>query len=75
MTKTRIKVLTVERGVEPRDAEISLELETQQQLVGGLIQAIYQFETPVALICNDEGKLMGLTRNRPLVDVEELFTI
>ncbi len=37
-----------------------------QNLVGGLIQAIYPFQDSVALICNDEGKLLGMEPNRAL---------
>lgn len=39
-----------------------------QQIVGGTIQAVYPFEKPVALICNDEGKLLNLPLNRALRD-------
>lgn len=37
-----------------------------QETVGGTIQVLYPFEEPVALICNDEGKLLGLPLNRAL---------
>ena len=43
-------------------------LASMQQIVGGSIQAIYPFEEPVALICNDEGKLLRLPLNRALRD-------
>ena len=43
-------------------------LTSVQQLVGGTIQAVYPFEEPVALICNDEGKLLNLPPNRALRD-------
>ena len=36
--------------------------------MGGDIQAVYPYEDPVALICNEEGKLMGLPLNRALFD-------
>ncbi len=39
-----------------------------QHQVGGLIQALYPFEDAAAIICNDEGKLLGLPWNRPLFD-------
>ena len=39
-----------------------------QRAVGGLIQVLYPFEAPVALVCNDEGKLLGLSANRGLRD-------
>ena len=31
-----------------------------QAIVGGQIQALYPWEDSVALICNDEGKLLRL---------------
>lgn len=39
-----------------------------RKIVGGTIEAVYPFEEPVALICNDEGKLLGLPLNRVLFD-------
>lgn len=36
--------------------------------VGGYIEAIYPYEDPVALVCNEEGKLEGLPLNRALRD-------
>lgn len=44
------------------------DLKALQQAVGGLIDAVYPFADPVAIICNDEGKLMGLPLNRALRD-------
>ena len=61
-------VLIVEPGKKPRKAEIDGSLEGMQQVVGGYIQAIYPFEDPVALICNEEGKLLELPFNRALRD-------
>lgn len=57
---------------EPRkDAivtKIENELETMQNIVGGLIQVIYPFDDNVALVCNDEGKINNLPYNRRLLD-------
>ena len=39
-----------------------------QHEVGGDIQAVYPFAEPVAIICNDEGKVMGMPLNRALRD-------
>ena len=39
-----------------------------QQAVGGSIGASYPFEDPVAIVYNDDGKLMGLPLNRALRD-------
>lgn len=55
-----MKVLLVEPGKVPRPAEIDPSLKSMQRTVGRCIQAIYPFEEPAALICNEEGKLCGL---------------
>ena len=64
--KTALRVLIVEPGRAPYEKEIPSSLDVMQNIVGGLIQALYPFDDPVALICNDEGKLLGLTMNRAL---------
>ena len=46
--------------------EIDGSLESMQQFVGGYIEAVYPFDDPVAVICNEEGKLNGLPLNRAL---------
>ena len=63
-----ITVLIVEPGKSPRVEEIPNTLESLQQIVGGYIQALYPFDDSVALIANEEGKLLGLPWNRPLFD-------
>ena len=62
----RLQVLLVKPGEYPENIEIPDSLEAMQGLVGGLIQMIRPFEDEVVLICNDEGKLMGLPPNRVL---------
>lgn len=64
----RILVVKPERRPEVRDIDGSLK--AMQGIVGGLIQAIYPFDNPVALVCNDEGILMNLPANRGLRDKE-----
>ena len=59
-------ILTIAPNKKPVVQEIDGRLETMQSLVGGIIQAVYPFEEPVAVICNDEGKLLGLPPNRVL---------
>ena len=61
-------VLKVEPEKAPERIKISGDLESMQQVVGGIIQAIYPFDEPIALICNEEGKLDGLPLNRALRD-------
>lgn len=65
-----MKVLVVEPNRTPYPAEITDGLTGMQQIVGGLIDAVYPFAEPVALVCNDEGKLLGLPLNRALYDAE-----
>lgn len=63
-----MKVLVVEPEKEPYVKEISSGLSSLQKEVGGYIEAVYPFEDPVAIICNEEGKLEGLPLNRALRD-------
>jgi len=65
-----IRAVLVKPGEEPEVIEFEHTLEEMQRLVGGgLIQSIYPFDDDVALICNDEGKLMGMSPNRALYDL------
>ena len=72
-----MKILLIEPGKVPRPLEIEPALKSMQQLVGGPIQAVYPFEEPVALICHEEGKLLGLPLNRALKSLEtgEIYDI
>ena len=63
-----MQVVVVEPKQKPMVQDISPDLESMQKIVGGPIQAIYPFEEPVALICNEEGKLLNLPLNRALRD-------
>lgn len=64
----KLTVLIVEPGKAPYVKEIDPGLESLQHEVDGWIQAVYPFDDPVALICNDEGKLLGMDLNRALRD-------
>ena len=66
-----MKVLVIEPQKPCRVQEID-GLPDMQQLVGGDIEAVYPFQEPVALVCNSEGKLLGLPMNRPLLDKDYL---
>lgn len=61
-----IRVISVPVGRQAYAKEIDRGLKALQNEVGGLIQVLYPFEDEIALICNDEGKLMGLPLNRAL---------
>ena len=61
-----MNALLVEPNAIARKVQIGNELKDLQNAVGGLIQAIYPFDDPVAIICNDEGKLLNMPFNRAL---------
>lgn len=52
----------------PTVQEIDGSLESMQRIVGGDIEAVYPFDDPVAIVCNEEGKLLSLPMNRALTD-------
>lgn len=69
--KKKITVVLVTPGKKAEVKQVENTLESLQYEVGGLIQAIYPFEDPVAIICNEEGKLNGLPFSRALYDENE----
>ena len=65
-----ITVLKISPGRRPEKITIAHTLEAMQAVVGGSIQAIYPFEDPAALVCNEEGKLLGMEPNRVIRDTD-----
>ena len=63
-------VLIVELEKAPRMASITGDLNSLQQVVGGYIEAVYPYDDPVAIVCHEEGKLIGLPLNRKLEDYD-----
>lgn len=63
-------VLEIMPGCKPKRVTMAHTLEAMQSKVGGYIQAIYPYEDPVAIVCNEEGKLMGMEPNRAVRDSE-----
>lgn len=63
-----LSVLKIAPGQYPQQVEIDNDLKALQQAVGGSIGASYPFEDPVAIVYNDDGKLLGLPMNRALRD-------
>jgi len=47
-------------------ASINGDLNSLQQVVGGYIEAVYPYDDPVAIVCHEEGKLIGLPRTTTL---------
>ena len=64
-----LSVLKIAPGQFPQQVEIDSDLKALQEAVGGFIGASYPFaDDPVAIVYNDDGKLMGLPLNRALRD-------
>ena len=62
----KISVLLVEPDRYPRMIEIDDTLEAMQEVVGGDIEEYMPFEDEVAIVCHEEGKLIGLPPNRAI---------
>lgn len=65
MKENKIKVLRVEPGQPPAVKEIGNDLASLQAEVGGLIECI-SFPNGCVVVCNEEGKLNGMSPNRRL---------
>ena len=61
-------VLVIEAGEQPKRKEIDGSLESLQKEVGGYIEAVYPYNDPIALVCDEEGKIKRKEPNRPLCD-------
>ena len=68
MNESKMQVIVVEPGKEAEIREMGSGLESLQDAVGGWIEAVYPYKDPVAIVCNEEGKLDGLPLNRALRD-------
>ncbi len=64
--KDEITVVACHPGKPAVITSISSSLENMQQFVGGTIQAIYPFDDPVCIVCNDAAKLLGMAPCRAL---------
>ena len=62
--KNTLSVLQIAPGQHPKPIEIDNDLKALQQAVGGSIGASYPFEDPVAIVYNDDGKLMRSEERR-----------
>jgi hypothetical protein len=52
MRRTPMKVLIVEPGKYPREADIEHTLEAEQAVVGGTIEAVYPWRDSACIVCN-----------------------
>ncbi len=68
MAENTLSVLKIAPGQYPQQVEIDNDLKALQEAVGGSMAQVTPFEDPVAIVYNDDGKLMGLPLNRALRD-------
>ena len=70
MKEEKIKVLALLPMELPKEIKLDNTLEAMQKFVDGNIECLtfYDSGSEVILVCNDEGKLLGLPLNRPLWD-------
>ena len=61
--KENLRILMVEPRKAPYEASIPHELTAMQQAVGGLIEVVRNGDGTL-LVCNEEGKLLGMEGNR-----------
>ena len=66
--RATMDVLMVEPGQYAKMTTIGSDLKSMQDAVGGSIEAAYFFDDPVALVCNEDGKNIGLPLNRAVRD-------
>ena len=64
----KISVLLCRVGECAKIVEIEDSLESFQQIVEGMIEEYMPFDDDVAIVCNDEGKMLGLPLNRAIED-------
>ena len=65
MKEKNIRVLKVSPDAIPEIVTLQNDLEHLQQAVGGLIEFVpIDLEKSIDLMCNEEGKLIGLALNR-----------
>lgn len=60
-----IKIVVVEPNKSPYVTEIENELHALQSIVDGYIETILA-RSDIILVCNEEGKLIGLPHNRTI---------
>ena len=72
-----MRIVYVEAGKSPQVKNIEGSLKEMQGLVGGYIELLYPFNDTAVIVCNDEGKIMGLPLNRSIKHPEtgELYEI
>ena len=66
--KETMTVVMLHPGKPAVIAEIGRSLNDLQAAVGGTVEQYSPFEDPVSLLCNEDGKILGLPLNRAIYD-------
>lgn len=74
LSMKKIKVLIKDPGKKPRSVAVSNSLENLQKHVGGYIETV-TIASNAVIICNEEGRLMGLPHNCNICGVDFVGTI
>lgn len=72
---SNINAVYVQPNKKAEVVTIGNDLHSLQEAVGGLIESFYPFDEPVAIICNDEGKIKQMPLNRALYRNGKLIDI
>ena len=64
----KMRVILCRPGEKAETIELEDSLRAMQEMVGGRIEEYMPWEEEVAIICNEEGKMMGLPLNRGIKD-------
>ena len=70
-----MKILVVEPMKPCEVREIPDTLDAMRQIVGGDIEAVTSIRYASAVVCNENGKLLDLPYNRPLLDESGLLPL
>ena len=64
----KMRVILCKPGEKAETIEMEDSLKAMQEMVGGRKEEYMPWEEVVAIICNEEGKMMGLPLNRGIKD-------
>lgn len=69
-----IKILVIEPGEEPRVEKVENNLYSLQDIVEGYIETVTIADN-VCVVCNEDGRMLGLSDNCIICDVDFVGTV
>ena len=67
-----MRIVVIEPGHKPKVQEIDGTVEEMQEIVGGMLQAMYPF-SDIALVFNADAKVLHLSPNRGVQYEDKMF--